>query len=69
MLLSCQDVRMKRVKPGSEFSVFSNTKHELAQMKNIETCYKAVLEKRDTVIINLDEKLDNLREQKWDQKT
>ena len=38
-------------------------KCELAKMKNKETCYKTLLDKRDALIVELDEKLENLEKQ------
>ena len=41
---------------------FRQAKCELAKMKNKETCYKTILEKRDSLIVELDEKLEQLTE-------
>ena len=37
-----------------------STKCELAKALNHETCYKQILARRDTVILDLDEKLEKL---------
>ncbi len=42
--------------------IFSETKVEMGKMKNREMCYKTILEKRDSLIIELDEKLEQLTE-------
>ena len=43
-------------------------KCELAKMKNKETCYKTILEKRDSLIVELDEKLEQLTEKSSESK-
>ena len=48
--------------------LFRNTKCELAKMKNTETCYKSILERRDKVIMELDHKLTEMQEMKMDKK-
>ncbi len=50
------------------FFAFSQAKLELAKMKNRETCYKTILEKRDSLIVELDEKLEQLTERHGDTK-
>ena len=37
-------------------------------MKNKETCYKTILEKRDSLIVELDEKLEQLTEKSSESK-
>ncbi len=44
------------------FSFIRQAKCELAKMKNKETIYKTILEKRDELIVELDEKLEQLSE-------
>ncbi len=50
------------------FFPYSQAKLELAKMKNRETCYKTILEKRDSLIVELDEKLEQLTERHGDTK-
>lgn len=48
--------------------IFRTTKCELARLKNKESMYRIVLEKRDSVIMELDEELDKLEKATTDNK-
>ena len=46
-----------------------STKCELAKMKNKETCYETILKKRDSLISELDGKVEQLQEVQRSEKT